>query len=95
MNAAYFSRTPLGRALLHAACLCRQPGAARFFLTGLARNLRQLVQAPRPPVAKSMEKTIMRNKKLVIPLLAVVAFAVACKPSEEKTATQQLDSVKQ
>ncbi len=41
MNAANFSRTSLGRALLHAACLCRHPAAARFFLTGLSRNLRQ------------------------------------------------------
>ena len=44
MSAAHFSRTPLGRALLHAACLCRNPAAARFFLTGLARNLRQWYQ---------------------------------------------------
>jgi len=41
MNAANFSRTPLGRALLHVACLCRNPAAARFFLTGLTRNLRE------------------------------------------------------
>jgi len=44
MNAANFSRTPLGRALLHAACLCRHPAAACFFLTGFARNLRQCFQ---------------------------------------------------
>lgn len=41
MNAANFSRTPLGRALLHTACLCRHPAAARYFLTGLTRNLRE------------------------------------------------------
>jgi hypothetical protein len=41
MNAANFTQTPLGRAFLHAACLFRHPAAARFFLTGLARNLRQ------------------------------------------------------
>ena len=41
MNAASFSRTPLGRALLHAACLCRHPACARFFFTGLRRNLRE------------------------------------------------------
>jgi hypothetical protein len=29
--------------MLHAACLCRHPAAARFFLTGLTRNLRQSV----------------------------------------------------
>jgi hypothetical protein len=41
MNATTFCRTPFGRALLHAACLCRHPGAARFFLMGLTRNLRE------------------------------------------------------
>lgn len=40
MNATNFSRTPLGRALLHATCLCRNPSGALFFLTGLTRNLR-------------------------------------------------------
>jgi hypothetical protein len=42
MSAVNFSRTPFGRAMLHAVCLCRNPAAARFFLTtGLTRNLRQ------------------------------------------------------
>ena len=44
MNTANFSRTPLGRALLHAACLCCHPAGARFFLTGLTRNLREWQQ---------------------------------------------------
>jgi len=43
MNAAHFSRTPLGRVLLHAACLCRNRNSTgvRFFLTGVTRNLRE------------------------------------------------------
>ena len=36
----------------------------------------------------------MKHKKLVISLLTVAAFAVACKPSEEKSTQQQLDKVK-
>lgn len=44
MSAANFSKTPLGRTMLHAACLCRHPAAARFFFTGLRRNLRQWYQ---------------------------------------------------
>jgi hypothetical protein len=38
------SQTPLGRAVLHVACLWRNPGAARFFLAGLARNLREWLE---------------------------------------------------
>lgn len=41
MNAATFSRTALGRAMLHATCLCRQPRRARFFLSGVLRNLNE------------------------------------------------------
>jgi hypothetical protein len=41
MNAANLSRTPLGRAMLHVVCLCRNPAAARFFVAGLSRNLRE------------------------------------------------------
>lgn len=41
MNAADFSRTSLGRAVLPAVCLCRHPVAARFFFKGLTRNLRE------------------------------------------------------
>ncbi|MCI0534383.1 MAG: hypothetical protein L0Z50_04070 [Verrucomicrobiales bacterium] len=41
MSAANFSLTPLGRAVLHAACLCRHPSAALFFFAGLMRNLRE------------------------------------------------------
>ena len=41
MNAAKYSRTPLGRAWLHLVCLCHHPTGARFFFKGLARNLRE------------------------------------------------------
>jgi len=41
MNAARLSRTPLGRALLHVACIWRHPSAVRFFFSGLTRNLRE------------------------------------------------------
>ena len=41
MSAANCSLTPLGRAVLHAVCLCRHPGAGRFFFAGLTRNLRE------------------------------------------------------
>jgi hypothetical protein len=41
MSAAIFSQSPLGRALLHATCMCRHPTAARFFILGLTRNLRE------------------------------------------------------
>ena len=41
VNAADLSQTPLGRALLHAACLWRHPAGARFFFKGLTRNLRE------------------------------------------------------
>jgi hypothetical protein len=41
MNAAHLSQTPLGRAVLHLACLWRHPAAARFFLAGFTRNLRE------------------------------------------------------
>jgi hypothetical protein len=41
MSTVNFSKTPFGRAMLHAVCLCRNPAAARFFLTGLTRKLRQ------------------------------------------------------
>lgn len=44
MSTAKLSKYPLGRALLHAACLCRRPAAARFFLKGLTRNMRQWYQ---------------------------------------------------
>jgi thioredoxin-related protein len=37
----------------------------------------------------------MKHKTLVITLLTVAVFAVACKPSEEKSTQQQLDKVKQ
>jgi septal ring factor EnvC (AmiA/AmiB activator) len=41
-----------------------------------------------------MNDTIIKHKKLVISLLTVAAFAVACKPSEEKSTQQQIDDVK-
>jgi hypothetical protein len=41
MIAAKLSSTALGRALLHAICLCRRPSAAGFYLRGLTRELRE------------------------------------------------------
>ena len=41
LSAANFSRTPLGRAVLHLECLCHHPAAARFYFRGLTRNLRE------------------------------------------------------
>ena len=38
---------------------------------------------------------LMKRKQLVISFLAVAAFAVACKPSAEKSTQRQLDKVKQ
>lgn len=38
---------------------------------------------------------VMKHMKLVIALLTVAAFAVACKPSEQKSTQQQLDKFKQ
>lgn len=35
MSAARFSRTPLGRVVLHLECLCHHPAAARFHVNGL------------------------------------------------------------
>ena len=37
----------------------------------------------------------MKHKKLVISLLTVAAFAVACTPSDDKSTQQQLGKVKQ
>lgn len=45
MNAASFTLTPLGRAVLHLECLCHHPAAARFYFTGLRRNLREWTRA--------------------------------------------------
>ena len=36
----------------------------------------------------------MKHKHLVITYLSVSAFAVGCKPSEEKSTSQQLEKVK-
>src|SRR5688500_14357529 len=49
MNAASFAERPLGRALLHAACICRHPAGGRFFLTGLWRNLAEWCSRGPPP----------------------------------------------
>ena len=60
MNAANLSRTSLGRALLSAACLCRNPIASRFYLGALMRNLRESChhRAHRPGVH---EKIRLKN----------------------------------
>jgi len=52
-------------------------------------NLKQL------QTQNAMNNTIMKHKNLVISLLTVAAFAMACKPSEEKSTQQQFDKVKQ
>ena len=41
MSAARLTSTRLGRVLLHAACLCRRPAAAGFFLRGVRRELHE------------------------------------------------------
>jgi len=43
LSAARFSRTPLGRVVLHLDCLCHHPAAARFYVKGLTRNLSELI----------------------------------------------------
>ena len=57
MSAAKFSRTPLGRAALHLECLCHHPAAARFYLKGLTRNLRESAASAKQSTLKSWRKT--------------------------------------
>jgi chromosome segregation ATPase len=35
----------------------------------------------------------MKNKALIVTFISVAAFAVGCKPSDDKTAAQQIDKV--
>jgi hypothetical protein len=56
IDAAKFSRTPLRRAVLHVECLCHHPAAARFYLNGLARNLRESAGSAKQSVLKSWRK---------------------------------------
>ena len=55
MSAANFSRTPLGRSVLHLECLCHHPEAARFHFMGLTRNLRECAEAAKASALKSLK----------------------------------------
>jgi len=57
MSAARFSRTPLGRAVLHLECLCHHPAGARFHFQGLTRNLRESAVSAKQSSLKSLRKT--------------------------------------
>jgi hypothetical protein len=63
ISAARFSQTPLGRAALHLECLIHHPGAARFYINGLTRNLRESAISSRRSVLKSWRKTFGRSMK--------------------------------
>jgi hypothetical protein len=56
ISAVRFSRTPLGRVVLHLECLCHHPAAARFHLSGLTRNLRELLESIKRAAFKSLKK---------------------------------------
>ena len=56
MSAARFSKTPLGRVALHLECLCHHPAAARFYFTGLTRNLRELLNSVKRSAITSLKK---------------------------------------
>lgn len=45
--------------------------------------------------AHSTENTTMKHIKLTITFLALTAFAVGCKPSEEKATSQQIEQIAQ
>jgi len=61
MDAAKFSRTPLGRAALHLECLFHHPAAARFYVRGLTRNLRESAVSTKRSALKSLRKTFGRR----------------------------------
>jgi hypothetical protein len=60
-GAANFSRTPLGRVMLHLECLCHHPAAARFHFQGLMRNLREGAAAVKSSGLKSLRTTLRRK----------------------------------
>ena len=61
LSAVNFSRTPLGRAVLHLECLCHHPAAARFYREGLTRNLREYAEGMKITVLKSMHKVMAKR----------------------------------
>jgi len=63
MDASKFSRTPLGRAALHLECLIHRPGAARFYINGMRRNLRESAVSARHSVLKSWRKTFGQPRR--------------------------------
>jgi hypothetical protein len=63
MSAVNFSRTPLGRAMLHMECLCHHPAAARFHFQGLTRNLREYAEAVKTAALKSVKKVAGKKSK--------------------------------
>jgi len=56
ISAANFSRTPLGRAVLHLECLFHHPAAARFYCNGLKRNLRESAVSAKRSALKSVRR---------------------------------------
>jgi hypothetical protein len=61
ISAENFSRTPLGRAVLHLECLCHHPAAARFHFQGLKRNLREGAAAVKTSALKSLGMTLRKK----------------------------------
>jgi len=61
LSAVNFSRTPLGRAVLHLECLCHHPVGARFHLEGFTRNLREYAAGVKLTALKSLHK-VTREK---------------------------------
>jgi len=57
MSAARFSRTPLGRVVLHLECLCHHPAGARFHFQGLTRNLRESAASARQLALNTLRKS--------------------------------------
>jgi hypothetical protein len=63
ISAAKFSGTPLGRAVLHLECLIHHPGAARFYINGVKRNLRESAISARQSLLKSVRKSFGRPRR--------------------------------
>jgi hypothetical protein len=63
ISAANFSRTPLGRAMLHLECLCHHPAGARFHFQGLKRNLREGAAAVKLSALNSLKMTSRKNSQ--------------------------------
>jgi len=63
LSAAKFSRTPLGRAALHLECFCHHPTAARFYFSGLTRNLRESAASAKQSALKTWRTTFGRRPR--------------------------------